>query len=170
MKRLGPLLTVVMLAAFAPTAPAGASDCTLCLDTDSQAPKKPLEVEVESGLDFSRFAQVGIGGGEASLDPQTGARTVSGNLVSLGGFAIQGHARIVGEPNAYVRVEMPSSVTLYSPSGAEVKLNDFKTDLPSIPVLDGNGTLEFNFGARLETSKGEGGDFRGRIPIRIEYN
>lgn len=159
-----------MFAALAAAAPAGASDCTLCLDTDKPAPKKPLEIEVDSGIDFSRFARVGIGDGSASIDPQTGARTASGNLVGLGGLAFQGHARITGEPNAYVRIELPGSVTLYSPSGAEVRLSDFRTDLPSVPALDDNGTLEFDFGARMETIKGQDGDFRGRIPIRIEYS
>jgi hypothetical protein len=98
------------------------------------------------------------GGGTATIDPQTGARTVTGGLRSLGGFAYQGHATVTGAPNAYVRIELPGSVTLYSASG------------PASPMLDGSGRLEFNFGARMETRRGEGGNFRGRIPIRIEYN
>jgi len=85
-------------------------------------------------------------------------------------MAFQGHARITGEPRAYVRIELPGSVVLYNASGAEAVLSDFRTDLPSTPTLDANGTLEFNFGARMETRKGQGGNFRGRIAIHIEYS
>jgi hypothetical protein len=168
MERLGSIIGLAMFAAMAPAHAADPSVCKLCLD--GQAPKAPLQVVVDNGLDFSRLAQVGSGGGAAAIDPQTGAKTTSGNLISLGGFAFQGHARITGQPNAYVRIEMPGSVTLYSPGGGEAELRDFRTDLPSTPMLDGNGQLEFNFGARLETRRGVGGNFRGRIPISIEYS
>ena len=39
-----------------------------------------------------------------------------------------------------------------------------------LPVLDAHGALEFNFGATLQTRRPGGGNFRGRIPMRIEYN
>jgi hypothetical protein len=157
----------------AAVAPAHAADdpaCKLCMEAQEKTPKAPLQIEIDKGIDFSRFAQVGSGGGTAAIDPQTGTKTVSGGLMSLGGFAYQGHATVTGAPNAYVRIEMPGSVALYSANGAEVELSDFRTDLPSSPMLDGSGRLEFNFGARMETRRGGGGNFRGRIPIRIEYN
>lgn len=169
MGRLGLSVCLAMLA----VAPARAADdptCKLCATAKEQAAKAPLQIEVDKGIDFSRFAEVGSGGGEAAIDPQTGTRTARGNLMSLGGLAYQGHARITGQPNAYVRIEMPPSVMLYSPSGAQVQLSNFRTDLPSAPMLDGRGALEFNFGATLETRRPGGGNFRGRIPIRIEYN
>lgn len=170
MERFGPILAVALFAACSPASPAGATGCTLCLSAQAEKDRAPLEVQIDSGLDFSRFAQVGGGGGEAAIDPQTGARSTRGNLVGLGGFAVQGHARITGEPNAYVRVDLPGTVMLYSSSGAQVELTDFRTDLPSAPMLNGNGTLEFNFGARMETRRGQGGNFHGRIPIHIEYS
>lgn len=170
MDRLGSILAVALFGALAPAASAGAADCTLCAAGGESTARAPLEIEVDSGLDFSRMAQLGIGDGTASIDPQTGARTASGNLVALGGMAFQGHARVTGEPNAYVRVELPGSVTLYSASGAQAVLSDFRTDLPAVPMLNASGTLEFNFGARMETRKGADGNFRGHIPIHIEYS
>ena len=42
---------------------------------------------------------------------------------------------------------------------------------PTEPVamLDANGRLQFSFGATITSKGGQGGDFRGRIPIRVEY-
>jgi hypothetical protein len=169
MERLGFALCLAMLA-VAPAHAAGDPACKLCAPAQEQAPKAPLQIQVDKGIDFSRFAEVGSGGGQAAIDPQTGTRTARGNLMGLGGLAYQGHARITGQPDAYVRIEMPPSVVLYSSSGAEVELSDFRTDLPAAPMLDAHGALEFNFGATLQTRRPGGGNFRGRIPIRIEYN
>lgn len=169
MERLGLTLCLAMFAAVTPARAADDAACKLCMQAQEQTAKAPLLIEIDKGIDFSRYAQVG-GGGSAAIDPQTGTRTVSGGLMSLGGFAYQGHATVTGAPNAYVRIEMPGSVTLYSASGAQVELSDFRTDLPASPMLDGSGRLEFDFGARMETRQGGGGNFRGRIPIRIEYN
>jgi hypothetical protein len=36
-------------------------------------------------------------------------------------------------------------------------------------MLDEQGQLQFNFGATITSKNGQGGDFRGRIPIRVEY-
>jgi hypothetical protein len=170
MERPGLTLAAAVLAALLPVSVAGASSCNFCADTQQNDTRKPLEVEIDSGLVFNRLAQIGNGSGQASIDPQTGTTTTSGDLVNLGGTAFQGHARVTGEPNSFVRIEMPGSVELYSSSGAKAELSDFRTDLPSVPVLDGNGNLEFNFGARMETRGGQGGNFRGRISIRVEYN
>jgi hypothetical protein len=159
-----------LLAAALPARAADDPVCKLCLENREQKPKAPLEIEVHSGLDFSRLALSGNGGGAATIDAQTGAKFTQGNMIDLGGSSYQGRARVTGEPYAMIRIEMPSRVTLYSASGARIELNDFRTDLPSLPVLDGNGALEFNFGAKLETQGGQGGNFRGRIPIHVEYS
>ena len=169
MNRLG-LALCLATAAVTPARAADESACKLCMQAQEQTPKTPLQIEIDKGIDFSRFAQVGSGEGAAAIDAQTGTRTVTGGLRGLGGFAYQGHATVTGAPNAYVRIELPPNVVLYSASGAEVELSDFRTDLSANPTLDGSGRLEFNFGARMETRRGGGGNFRGRIPIRIEYN
>ena len=58
---------------------------------------------------------------------------------------------------------------LRSPDGAEAELSDFVTDLPAVAMLDANGVLEFAFGARLTSQGARGGNFRGRIRIRVDY-
>ncbi len=107
--------------------------------------------------------------GDAAIDPQTGAKQVGPHMIDLGGLSFQGRARITGEPLRPVRIELPRSVRLRSPSGAEAELTDFTTDLPPVAMLDADGTLAFNFGAKIQSKDAQGGNFRGRIPIRVEY-
>ena len=170
MERFGVALAIAMLGAGVSAQAADDSGCKLCLEARAQQPKVPLDVQVESGLTFSRLALTGSGNGNATIDAQTGTKSTAGDLIDLGGLSYQGHATVTGEPYSSIRVELPGSVTLYAANGARVELSDFRTNLPSLPVLDGNGRLEFSFGARLETNGAQGGNFRGRIPIRFEYS
>ena len=57
-----------------------------------------------------------------------------------------------------------------TPDGAVAELTDFTTNLPADPQLDANGELEFTFGARMTVTSGRGGNYRGRIPISVDYN
>ena len=50
------------------------------------------------------------------------------------------------------------------------ELTGFSTDLPSSPTLDANDELTFSFGAKLVLRSGRGGNYRGRIPITVDYN
>ena len=90
-------------------------------------------------------------------------------MIDLGGASFQGRARVTGEPLRPVRIELPATVLLRSSDGAEARLSDFVTDLPPVAILDANGVLEFAFGARLTSQGARGGDFRGRIRIRVDY-
>ena len=134
-----------------------------------ERPERPLHIEIESGLRFGRMALRGYGDGAARLDPETGRNRVESNMIDLGGASFEGRARVTGEPLRPVRIELPSSVLLRSSDGAEARLSDFVTDLPPVAMLDRNGVLEFAFGARLTSQGSRGGDFRGRIRIRVDY-
>ena len=170
MERFGVALAIALLAAGLPVHAADDPACKLCLEAREQQPRTPLDIEIESGLAFSRLAMTGRGAGNAMIDAQTGNTTTEGGLMSLGGLAYQGRVTVTGEPYSSIRVEMPGSVTLYAANGAKIELSEFTTNLPSLPVLDANGTLVFAFGAKLVTHGGQGGNYRGRIPIRVAYS
>jgi hypothetical protein len=131
--------------------------------------ERPLSITIESGLQVGRLGLTGRDDGTAAIDPQTGAKRVAGNMIDLGGLTFQGKATVTGQPLKPVRIELPQRVLLHSPSGAEAELSDFRTDLPAVAMLDANGVLQFSFGATLSSKDAQGGDFRGRIPIRVEY-
>jgi hypothetical protein len=131
--------------------------------------ERPLSITIESALQVGRVGLTGKEDGTAVIDPQTGAKQVGANMIDLGGLTFQGKATSTGQPLKPVRIELPNSVVLHSPSGAEAELSDFRTDLPGVAMLDANGVLEFSFGATLSSKGAQGGEFRGRIPIRVEY-
>ncbi len=149
-----------------------AAQCRLCgaqpVTNEPGSPDRPLAIEIETTLDFSRIAQ-GRGGGSVDVDEHTGARSVRGGLIDLGGVALKGTARLTGEPGRHVRVVMPVAIPLQSSDGGSAQVVDLRTDLSPDPVLDADGRLDFAFGGRLLVVSGASGDFRGRIAIVADY-
>jgi hypothetical protein len=169
MARLGLALAAALLAASAPASGSGEGCCTVPFAAASPDGVHPLSITIESGLQVGRLGLKGHQDGDAAIDPQTGAKRVGPNMVDLGGLSFQGKATITGQPLRPVRIELPHTIVLRSPSGAEAELSDFRTDLPPVPMLDSSGHLQFSFGATITSRNAQGGDFRGRIPIRVEY-
>ncbi|MBO9518083.1 MAG: DUF4402 domain-containing protein [Porphyrobacter sp.] len=169
MSRLRLLFGAMIALGCAVPAAAGDALCEACLDPASrERPEQPLRIEIESGLQFSRLALAGQEDGAAEIDPRTGAKRVL-NMIDLGGMSYQARATVRGQPLRPVRVELPARVLLRSPGGAEAELTNFVTDLPQVAMLDENGLLTFNFGARISSKSACGGDFRGRIEIHVDY-
>lgn len=128
----------------------------------------PLRIDVETRLDMGRIA-VGATGGEVELDPASGARRLRGDVVDLGGFALGGTVTVHGEPGAAVRVILPASVDLESGHGRTARVTGLVTDLTAAPRLGPDGRLIFRFGGRLQVAALDDGDYRGRIPVTVEY-
>jgi hypothetical protein len=165
-----PLLTILALALAMPTA-AGA-ECRLCYSSSSRAGERPLSLEIQADLDFARLALTGTEGGSAEVDAASGSKRTGGAVMSLGGMAVTGRGRITGEPLREVRIDLPGTVAMSTADGGDAELTDFTTDLPARPTLSANGELTFSFGARLvlRGGGGGGGNYRGRIPISVDYN
>ena len=51
----------------------------------------------------------------------------------------------------------------------EFTLDEVTTDLPPMPRLDSAGNLSFRFGGRLLVTGTADGQFRGDLPITVEY-
>lgn len=163
------LLLLLLLAVPMPAS----AQCQLCSSDEKAevAAKKtqnPLRVEVETELDMGRFA-VGAMGGEVELDPVTGARRLRGAVTDLGGFAVTGRVIVTGDPGAPVRVILPTSVDLQGDNGRSARVVGLATDLSAAPRLGADGRLQFRFGGRLQVEAGGAGDYRGRIPVTVEY-
>ena len=152
-------------------APAAAQDCRLCYASGNLAPgERPLTIEIWSDLNFSKLALTGRSGGSAELAARGGAKQTTGDLIDLGGISVSGHGKITGVPLREVRIELPDRVDMTTVDDGHAELAQFTTDLPAHPALNANGELEFNFGARMVLSGGRGGNYRGRIPISVDYN
>jgi hypothetical protein len=148
--------------------------CQLCASAPKQAQgvstqPRPLTIEVEAALDFSRIAQLGGQGGSVSIDPHTGARHVSGGLRDIGGGVLKGQVHVQGEPLRPIRVILPQHITLTAADGSSAEVVNLMTDLSSNPALGIDGTLNFAFGGQLDVRQSHAGDYHGRIPITVEY-
>ncbi len=163
---------LALIAALLLCAPAAAQDsCRLCYAQGGAAPgERPLTIEIWTDLNFSKLALTGRTGGSAELSASGGAKQTTGDLIDLGGISVSGHGRITGVPLREVRIDLPDRVDMTTADDGHAQLTQFTTDLPAHPALNANGELEFSFGARLVLSGGRGGNYRGRIPISVDYN
>ena len=166
-------LLLALLLFGAPPAPL-AAQCQLCPQDGKDAAivarkaSMPLRVEVDTQLDMGRLA-VGASGGEVEIDPLTGARRLRGDVRDLGGYAVTGVVTVSGEPGAEVRVFLPPTVDLESGDGRTARVVGLSTDLSAAPRLGPDGRLQFRFGGRLQVAALGDGDYRGRIPVTVEY-
>lgn len=148
------------------------AQCRLCekpaLEREQAAAQAMIALEVEAGLDFDRLILLGPGEGSATLLPD-GSRQVSGRIETISSRAMVGQARVRGEPGRAVRVDLPSRIQLHSLSGGTIALEDIVSDLSAAPRLDSSGVLLFRFGGKLHISGDAQGDYRGDVPITVEY-
>lgn len=167
------LLVLVPLAAASLTAiPDARAQCRLCEAPSTRPTEDPagqsVKLEVEAVLDFDRIIVLGSGEGTATLRPD-GTRQVGGSVEAISGRAMVGQARVRGEPGRLIRIDLPARIELYSLNGARISIDEIVTDLPSITQLDSAGSLSFRFGGRLRLSGSTDGDYRGEVPITVEY-
>jgi hypothetical protein len=147
------------------------AQCRLC-ETPTTAPhsaaESPIALQIEAALDFDRIVVMGSGEGSATLLPD-GTRQVSGTVEAISGRAMVGEASVAGEPGRQVRIDLPNRIELHSVSGGKISIDKIVTDLPDIPRLDSAGKLRFRFGGRIRVSGNSDGDFRGDLPLTVEY-
>lgn len=168
------LATLALIVAMGVAAPALSQDatapCRLC-DSPKAAeakPATPVTLDVEASLDFDRLILAGTGDGSATLSPD-GSRAVGGSISAIGARAMVGEVIVRGEPGRVVRVGLPDRIELYGLAGGSIRLESIHSDLPPMPRLDGNGRLIFRFGGILRIAGDLDGEFRGDVPIDVEY-
>lgn len=151
--------------------PSAAVQCRLC-DAPSTltdvAPATPVRIEVQTSLNFDRLIVTSQAGGTIRLSPD-GARSAQGGVAGAGSRAMVGSVIIRGEAGRMVRVDLPSSIELWGLAGGRVAIDRIRTDLPSTPRLDANGRLSFHFGGEVRLTGDAEGDYRGDVPITVEY-
>lgn len=168
------LVASAMLAAalgVAATAPARAQ-CRLCDTPTTLAPNLAdsgrISLSVDATLDFDRLVLLGGGEGSATLLPN-GERRSSGSVAAISGSAMVGAIVIRGEAGRAVRVELPSRIRLHTLNGGSITIDAIVSDLADLPKLDSAGNLSFRFGGRLTVTGDADGDYRGDVPITVEY-
>ena len=167
-----PLLGIGIVAAMAATMPDARAQCRLCSQPTTtragEAGEDVVSLQIQSKLDFDRLVFTGPGSGSATLRPD-GSTSVSGGIAAISGRAMVGQAVVQGQPGRAVRIDLPPRIDLYSVSGSRISIDDVISDLSAAPRLDSAGRLSFRFGGKLAVSGEAEGDYRGDIPITVEY-
>lgn len=161
-------MTAVLAASTSPVL----AQCRLCdrpsTQRDAAGRSERIELEIESSLSFDRLLLFGAGEGSALITPD-GARSAAGSIADIGPRAMVGKAVIHGEPGRSVRIDLPSRIELHSLGGGTISFDQVTSDLPSVPRLDSAGQLSFRFGGRIRVRGDAEGDYRGALPITVEY-
>ena len=165
-------LTILVAAAAAAGPTPARAQCRLC-DTPttalSQSPDGDgIELQIQTTLNFDRLILSGSGQGAAVIRPD-GSSSAEGALTQVSARAMVGSASVHGTPGRPVRVELPRRIDLYSLGGGRIIVDDVASDLPSLPRLDSAGNLTFRFGGRVTITGDSEGDYRGDMPITVEY-
>lgn len=164
-------LALGLAAAAATVSPADAQ-CRLCAQPTTDRPPDSadgdVQLQIESGLSFDRLIISGAGPGAATIRPD-GANNAEGAVIEISPRAMVGTVLVHGEANRAIRVELPRRVELYSAGGGRITLDDVVTDLSNSPRLDSAGNLTFRFGGRLLVAGDTDGQYRGDLPITVEY-
>jgi hypothetical protein len=165
-------LAALLGGALAMPAPAPAQ-CRLCAapttEITGESGKDAVRLEVQARLDFDQLVLMDSATpGIARLLPD-GTASVSGSIGVLGGRAMVGSVIVRGEPGRLVQIGLPSSVSLYGRTGGSIRLESLVSDLPAQPRLDSQGMLTFRFGGELHVQGDASGDYRGDVPITVDY-
>ena len=164
------VLAIAALAASG-TGSSARGQCRLCSTPStslSTSTSEGIVLDVETSLDFDRLVLAGQGQGSAVIRPD-GSNAAEGEIAALSARAMVGSATVHGTADRAIRVELPSRIDLYSLNGARITLDDVVSDLPAVPRLDSAGDLAFRFGGRVHISGDADGDYRGSLPITVEY-
>jgi hypothetical protein len=166
------VFTIAAMAAVVVPAEPAPAQCRLCDLPSTQMPADSadgdVELRVETSLDFDRLIFSGSGMGAATVRPD-GSNAAEGVVTAVGPRARVGTVLVHGAPGRALRVELPHRIELYSLSGGRVTLDQVITDLPPQPRLDAAGNLSFRFGGRLVVTGDTDGQYRGDLPITVEY-
>jgi len=168
------LLSLAALLCGALVMPAAApAQCRLCktptTEITGEAAGGAVRIEVQARLDFDQLVLMDSASpGVARLLPD-GTASVSGSLGVVSGRAMVGSVIVRGEPGRLVRIGLPSAIALYGRSGGTLRLDSLVSDLPSQPRLDSQGSLSFRFGGELHVQGDASGDYRGDVPITVDY-
>ena len=171
--RIAMILGLGFVAVFVIAPRPAAAQCRLCsqpttVHADPDGAGKPLQIEIRTPLDFDRLVLTGDGVGVAVLAPDGNGHS-TGSVGMLGSRAVAAEVVIRGEPGRAVRVDLPSRIELYGLKGGSVRINTVASDLPANPTLDGAGELHVRIGGELSVSGDIDGDFRGDVPVIVDY-
>lgn len=150
-----------------------AAQCRLCdkpvTERTSLDDNSRIQLEVQALLDFDQVILLQSGGrGTARINPD-GSGTTSGSVGNLSPRAMVGSVAVRGEPGKLLQLGLPAEITLYGLRGGTIRLTRILSDVGPTPRLDSQGQLHFRFGGELQIEGEVEGDYRGDVPLTVDY-
>jgi hypothetical protein len=166
---------VLMFAATAalPGVPQAAqAQCRLCTTPTTThaegAAADDVKLEIDTTLNFDRLILASEGPGDATLRPD-GSGAATGSISNLSPRARVATVIVHGVPGRALRIDVPGRIDLFSLTGSRLTFDQVVTDAGEMPRLDSAGNLTLHIGGRLRFIGDEDGDYRGDLPITVEY-
>jgi hypothetical protein len=134
---------------------------------------RALAVAKTADLNFGRIQRPTSGPATVTLNPATGARTVTGNGAGYATPAPTAAAfTITGEGAQQVSVAIPSSFNLSGPDTLPVSVTSTASATPNLGgVLGGPGTYSFSVGGSFTINSATPiGDYSGVVSVSVDYN
>lgn len=171
--RFASIWPIALLAGALAMPVAAPAQCRLCetptTSPDATSESTPIRLEVQARLDFDQLILLdSSASGTARLAPD-GSSSTSGALGAMTGRAMVGSVIVRGEPGRLVRIGFPAVIELYGLTGGSIRLSALTSDLPTAARLDSQGALHFRFGGELGVTGNVEGEYRGDIPITVDY-
>jgi hypothetical protein len=150
-----------------------AAQCRLCdtpvTERTDEDQTSRIQLEVQALLDFDQVILLQSGGrGTARINPD-GSGASSGSVGMLSPRAMVGSVVVRGEPGKMVQLGLPTEIMLYGLRGGTIRLTRILSDVGTTPRLDSQGQLQFRFGGELQIEGEVEGDYRGDVPLTVDY-
>jgi hypothetical protein len=131
----------------------------------------PLSVVGTDDLDFGTLIP-GTTAGTATINPTTGARTVTGGTVAAGGAPMAATFQTAGFINRiFIIGAPPATVTLTNGTGGSMVMDSLTFDGPMLRIFPSNaGVTTVKLGARLNVGANQAsGNYTGTYSVTIVY-
>jgi len=130
---------------------------------------KPVSISWVQDLEFGALAGDGTFAGTATINPISGAKTVTGGVNDFGGIHNPAAFTVKGDKNTTFTVTLPGSIVLSSGSST-MTLNNFTSNPSGFGVFGNNGQTTLTVGATLQVGAGQAaGIYTGVFTITVDY-
>jgi len=135
------------------------------------AAAQQVTVSESQNLRFGKIAGDVTGAGTVTINPVTGAKTVTGFVFDMGQNDRPGKFAVTGPKNAWVFITLPSTATLARQGGgATMTMRNFTSSPPAgLARLGKNGKLNILVGATIDVAPGQTkGTYTGTFTISVD--
>lgn len=113
-------------------------------------PQVAISLVIKRTMKFGSYAAGESSTGTVIMPPTVDVPIVSGSLVDFGGTSRRARFQIIGEPQAYVIITLPSSITIEKgTSGKTMTVDNFTMNQTNPVKLSNQGKKTVNVGATL---------------------